>query len=100
MLERAECSLLSSQLSETERLITELLPRAASTVDRAAVYRLKIELHVVKSENPKAVEAGLECLRLFDIDMPAHPSRHEVHAEYERIWHNLAINRSKAFVKT
>ncbi len=73
MLERAECSLLSSQLSETERLITELLPRAASTVDRAAVYRLKIELHVVKSENPKAVEAGLECLRLFDIDMPAHP---------------------------
>jgi PAS domain S-box-containing protein len=89
MLERAECSLLSSQFDETERLITELLRRAASTVDRAAVYRLKIELHVVRSENPQAVESALECLRLFDIDMPAHPSRDEVHAEYEKIWRNL-----------
>jgi PAS domain S-box-containing protein len=89
MLERAECSLLSSQFDETERLITELLRRAASTVDRAAVYRLKIDLHVVKSENPQAVESALECLRLFDIDMPAHPSRDEVQAEYEKIWRNL-----------
>jgi predicted ATPase len=89
MLERAECSLLSSQFDETERLITELLRRAASTVDRAAVYRLKIELHVVKSENPQAVDSALECLRMFDIDMPAHPSRDEVQAEYENICRNL-----------
>jgi PAS domain S-box-containing protein len=89
MLERAECSLLSSQFDETEWLTAELLRRAASMADRAAVYRLKIELHVVKSENPQAVESALECLHLFGIDMPAHPSRHEVQAEYERVWRNL-----------
>jgi PAS domain S-box-containing protein len=89
MLERAECSFLFSQFDETESLIAELLRKAASKVDKAAAYRLKIELHMVKSENSRAVDSALGCLRLFDIDMPAHPSRHEVHAEYERIWRNL-----------
>jgi PAS domain S-box-containing protein len=88
-LERAECTFLSSQFDEAEGLIAELLRRADSKVDKAAVYRLKIELHVVKSENPQAVDSALECLRLFGIDMPAHPSRHEVHAEYEKIWRHL-----------
>ena len=89
MLECAECSLLSSRFEETERLLTELLLNAASTVEQAAAYRLKIELHVVRSENSRAVESALECLRLFGIDMPAHPSRAEVQAEYEKIWHVL-----------
>jgi PAS domain S-box-containing protein len=88
-LERAECTFLSSQFDEAEGLIAELLRSADSKVDKAAVYRLKIELHVVKSENPQAVDSALECLRLFGIDMPVHPSRHEVHAEYERMWSNL-----------
>jgi PAS domain S-box-containing protein len=88
-LERAECTFLCSQFDEAEGLIAELLRRADSKVDKAAAYRLKIELHVVKSENSAAVDSALECLRLFGIDMPAHPSRNEVHAEYEKIWRNL-----------
>jgi PAS domain S-box-containing protein len=88
-LERAECAFLSSQFDEAEGLIAELLCRADSKVDKAAVYRLKIELHVVKSENHQAVDSALECLRLFGIDMPAHPGRHEVNAEYEQIWRHL-----------
>jgi PAS domain S-box-containing protein len=88
-LERAECTFLSSQFDEAEGLIAELLRRADSKVDKAAAYRLKIELHVVKSENAQAVDSALECLRLFGIKMPAHPSRHEVYAEYEKIWQNL-----------
>jgi predicted ATPase len=88
-LERAECTFLSSQFEEAEELFAELLRRAASRADKAAVYRLKIELHIVKSENPLAVDSALECLRLFGIDMPAHPSRAEVHAEYEKMGRNL-----------
>jgi PAS domain S-box-containing protein len=88
-LERAECTFLSSQFNEAEGLIAELLQKAGSKVDKAAVYRLKVELHVVKSENLQAVDSALECLRLFGIEMPAHPSRHEVHAEHEKIWRHL-----------
>ncbi|HEY6834287.1 MAG TPA: PAS domain S-box protein, partial [Pseudolabrys sp.] len=88
-LERAECEYLSGNYDEAEELISELLTRAASKIDKAAAYRLKINLHVIKSEIPKGVESALECLRLFGIDMPAHPTREQVDAEYEKVWTNL-----------
>src|SRR5258708_1447662 len=88
-LERAECEYLSGSFDEAEGLISELLARGASKIDKAAAYRLKIDLHVMKSENPKGVESALECLRLFGIEMPAHPTREQVDAEYEKVWTSL-----------
>jgi predicted ATPase/signal transduction histidine kinase len=88
-LERAECEYLSGNHDEAEELISELLARAASKIDRAAAYRLKIDLHVMKSEHPKGVESALKCLRLFGIEMSAHPTREQVDAEYEKVWNNL-----------
>jgi PAS domain S-box-containing protein len=88
-LERAECEYLNGNHDEAKELISELLARAASKIDKAAAYRLKIELHVLNSENPKGVESALECLRLFGIEMPAHPTREQVDAEYEKVWNSL-----------
>jgi PAS domain S-box-containing protein len=88
-LERTECEVLTGNFDTAEQLIGELLQRGVSKVDKAAVYRLKISLHVMKSENPKGVESALECLRLFGIEMPAHPTREQVDAEYEKVWNNL-----------
>jgi predicted ATPase len=88
-LERAECELLSGNFDEAERLIGQLVRRGASRVDKAAAYSLKIHLHLIKSEKPQGVDAALECLRLFGIEMPAHPTREEVQAEYEIVWRNL-----------
>ncbi|HVN06016.1 MAG TPA: AAA family ATPase [Bryobacteraceae bacterium] len=89
-LERAECEFLTGHFDETDRLIAELLRRGRSKVDQANVYQLKVRLHVVKSENPQAVDSALTCLRLFGIDIPAHPSWEQVTAEYETVWPNLA----------
>jgi len=80
-LERAECELLSGNFDEAERLISQLIPRGASRVDKAAAYSLKVVLHLIKSEKPQGVETALECLRLFDIEMSAHPTREEVQDE-------------------
>jgi PAS domain S-box-containing protein len=88
-LERAECELLSGNFDEAERLIHQLVRRGASRVDRAAAYSLKIHLHIIKSEKPQGVDAALECLRLFGIEMPTHPTPEEVQAEYEIVWRNL-----------
>ena len=88
-LERAECELLSGNFDEAERLIDRLIRRGASRVDKAAAYILKTHLHILKSEKPQGVDAALECLRLFGIEIPTHPTREDVQAEYEIVWRNL-----------
>src|ERR1019366_886437 len=88
-LERAECEFSTSNFETAEQLLEELLRRGATKIDKAAVSHVKAQLHVVKSENPQAVASALDCLRLFGIDVPAHPTWEEVQAEYEAVWRNL-----------
>jgi PAS domain S-box-containing protein len=88
-LERTECEFLTGNFDIAEQLIGELLQRAASNVDQAAVYHLKVDFHVIKSENQQAVASALACLRLFGIDLPAHPTWEQVQAEYETVWQTL-----------
>jgi PAS domain S-box-containing protein len=88
-LERAECEFLTGNFETAEQLIGELLQRGASKVDQATAYRLKVLLHTVKSENAQAVASALTCLRLFSIDIPAHPTWEQVQAEYETVWQTL-----------
>jgi PAS domain S-box-containing protein len=88
-LERAECEFLTTHFETAEQLIEELLRRGATKIDQAAASHLKVELHVVKSDNPRAVASALACLHLFDIDIPAHPTREQVQTEYEAVWRNL-----------
>jgi PAS domain S-box-containing protein len=88
-LERAECAFLTGDFALAERLIAQLLEHGASSIDVAAVYERKVLLHIVRSENVQAVDQGLTCLRLFGIDVPAHPTPQQVKAEYEMIWSNL-----------
>jgi PAS domain S-box-containing protein len=87
--ERAECEFLTGNFDTAEQLIGELLQRGASKVDQAAAYHLKVLLHTVKSENAQAVASALTCLRLFSIDIPAHPTWEQVQAEYETVWQTL-----------
>jgi PAS domain S-box-containing protein len=88
-LECAECEFLTGELHKTELLIAELLQRGTSKVDLAAVYHLKVLLHIVKSEDQQAVDDTLTCLKLFGIDIPAHPTREQLQAEYETVWRNV-----------
>jgi predicted ATPase/signal transduction histidine kinase/GAF domain-containing protein len=88
-LERAECEFLTGHFDTAKQLIGELLQRAASKVDQAAVYNLQIRLHEVNGEYAEALACGLECLSLFGIDIPAHPTQEQVAAEYETVWQVL-----------
>jgi predicted ATPase/signal transduction histidine kinase/ActR/RegA family two-component response regulator len=88
-IERAQCELQSGNFEKAEQLIVELLRRGASKADQAAVYLLKVRLHTVKGEYTQAADNALTCLRLFGIDLTAHPSWEEVQAEYETVWRNL-----------
>jgi PAS domain S-box-containing protein len=88
-LESIECAFLTGDFAQAEQLIAQLLQRAMSKIDVAAVYERKALLHIVKSENAQAVDHALTCLRLFDIEIPAHPTQQQVEVEYEMVWRNL-----------
>jgi predicted ATPase/signal transduction histidine kinase len=88
-IERAECELLSGNFEKAAQLIEELLQRAASKVDQATVYHLKIQFHFLTSEYQQAIASALTCLRVFGIDLPAHPTWEQVQAEYETLWQTL-----------
>ena len=88
-LEHAECLFLTGDFETSEQYIEELFRRGMSKVDRAAAYHLKVQLHEVKGEYPQAADSALACLRLFGIELPAHPTWEQVQAEYEAVGQSL-----------
>jgi PAS domain S-box-containing protein len=88
-LGRAECEILNGNFEKAEQLIGELLQCAASNINFVDASCLKIDLHILRGEHPQAVESALTCLRLFGIDLPAHPTFEQVQAEYESVRQTL-----------
>jgi PAS domain S-box-containing protein len=84
-LERAGCELLNASFELAASLIEELSRRSRSALEQVEAYRLHIELSVMQSENARAVEQALECLRLFGIDMPPHPSTADLTRAYDAV---------------
>jgi PAS domain S-box-containing protein len=95
---RAECEFLCGNFEDAARLISELIERAATKTDKAAAYRLRIDLHNMKSAYQEAVGSALECLRLFGIEMPEHPTWEQVHDEYEKVWWNLGARSIESLI--
>jgi PAS domain S-box-containing protein len=88
-LERAESELCNSSINVAEELILGALRYSRSNVDRASAYRLRVLLHEMKNENRLAIASALECLRMFGIDLPEHPSQEQIRSEYAEVWRKL-----------
>jgi len=87
--EQAECEFLSRNFDEALRLFNALLAHARTTLEKAGIHRVVIDIHTANVEIDEAIARGLGALRLFGIDIPRHPSREEVAREYDAIWNNL-----------
>ena len=96
--EMAECEFIGANFAETRRLISELLSRGKSKIDRAAAYRLKMQLHIVESALLEAIQTGLECLQMFDVVMPVQPTRQDVQIEYDKVWLNLGVRSIESLI--
>jgi signal transduction histidine kinase/GAF domain-containing protein len=85
-------------LEAGEQLIVELLQRAATPMDQAAVCQTKIMFQTVKSQNSQAVIDALACLHRFGIDLPTHPTAEQLQAEYEAVHHALGDRTTESLV--
>ena len=84
-VQRAECEFLTGALTAAEDRLTTLSVRAATTLERATVACLSVDLYTTLDQSRRAVAVGLASLRHLGIDWPLHPTEHEARHEYERI---------------
>ena len=86
---RAECEFVTGALAEAEERLAALSTRAATTVQRATVACLRVDLYMTIDQSDRAVAVGLDYLRHLGIDWSPQPTKAEASREYERIWSQL-----------
>jgi PAS domain S-box-containing protein len=82
-LERAECELMRGNLALADDLIELLLTNSHSKTDRTESYRLRVTLQLLRGDMALAVRTALECLEIFDMTFPEHPTAEDVRREYD-----------------
>jgi predicted ATPase len=89
--ERAECLYLAGRFAEAERAHGELLVRAASPRDQAAVHELRVTFYENRSRYAEAVASGRQGLALFGVSFPVDDAaiQSALRGELEAIRHLL-----------
>ncbi|WP_455282641.1 trifunctional serine/threonine-protein kinase/ATP-binding protein/sensor histidine kinase [Cupriavidus necator] len=88
-LNRAECEFLTGQLAAADERLAALSDRATTTVEKALVACLQLDVYLVLDRSDRAVAVCLAYLRHVGIEWSPHPSDDEVRQEYDRIWSQL-----------
>jgi PAS domain S-box-containing protein len=88
-LNRAECELLTGQLAAADHRLTALTDRATTTIERANVVCLQMDVYLLLDRSDGAVAVCLAYLRHVGIEWSAHPDDDEVRHEYDQIWSTL-----------
>ena len=98
-LERAECEFLTGALTEAEQRLAAQASRAATTLERATVACLRVDLYTTLDQGSRAIAIGLDYLRHLNIDWSPHPTKAEAQGEYARIWSQLGGRTIEALIE-
>src|SRR5262249_43744441 len=85
-LHRAECEFLTRELGAGDVRLTMLSSRAANTIDKATIARLRADVYTTLDRSHRAVEVCLAYLRDLGIEWSPHPTEEDARREYERTW--------------
>jgi PAS domain S-box-containing protein len=85
-LNRAECEFLTGQSVVAEERLTALSTHATTTVERAVVACLQMDVCTTLHQASRAVAVCLDYLQHVGIEWSPHPGEDEVRHEYERVW--------------
>jgi PAS domain S-box-containing protein len=88
-LERAECEFLTGELAGADERLTALSKRTVTTLERAKIAGLHMDVCTALVQIDRAVAVALDYLRHVGIDCSPRPTEDEVRREYEKIWSQL-----------
>jgi GAF domain-containing protein len=78
--ERIECEYIVGNFETAEQLCEIALGQAASNYDQSELNAIRLTHYQNSARYDRAIQVGLESLRLFGIDLPVHPSPDEIAA--------------------
>ena len=98
--ELAECEYLNGNFTEAENIFSILLKNAVNNIDRANVYNIIVILYTNIGEYDKALEVGIEGLRLFGIKIQNNPGKISVLHELIKFkWNQRRIKLNDSFLQ-
>jgi len=86
---RVECEFLTGQLDIADARLGALTARATTTVEKALIACLQMDICLVLDQSDRAVAVCLEYLRQVGIEWTPHPDDDAVRREYDEIWTHL-----------
>jgi len=81
----AECEFLTGQIGAADERLSLLSTQSETTVERAEIVCLHIDVCLLLDRNDRAVDVCLDYLRHVGIHWSAHPGDDEVRAEYDQV---------------
>ncbi|MGK4006245.1 AAA family ATPase [Sorangium sp. So ce1036] len=88
-LERARSAYITGNFDDAEPPLEELLERARTRSETAAVVELAVAFYQIRGRCSRAVEIGLSWLRACDIDLPLHPTDAQIREETRSVFQAL-----------
>ncbi|KER68438.1 hypothetical protein HR51_28630 [Burkholderia cepacia] len=96
---RAECEFLTGATAHAQARLDGLTTQAATTVERAAVARLGIDLHhALGDQDERAITVGLDYLRGLGAGWSRHPSDDEAQREYDGVLSAIGVRTNDELV--
>ncbi len=77
-IEKAECEYLDGDYDGAFGHLDHILDHAGGPIDRARVYDKKIIMYTSLGSHRRAMEYGIEALKLFGIRIPSRPGRRHI----------------------
>jgi predicted ATPase/signal transduction histidine kinase len=78
--DRIECEYVVGNFAMAEELTESLFQQPLSDNDKAEINTIRLTHYQNNAHYEKAIQIGLETLRLFGLDLPEHPSMAEIQA--------------------
>jgi len=88
-LGRAECELLTGELTAADERLVALSDRAVDTIERATLASLHMGVCTELIQSDRAIAVALDYLRRVGVEISPHPTEQEVRLEYEQIFSQL-----------
>jgi len=96
---RAECEYLTGALEQADVRLSGPWRHATSSIDRAAVTCLRIDVHTGLDRSERAVEATLDYLRSIGIHWTPHPNDVEIQREYDQLRQSLGSRSVESLIE-